>query len=122
MQLELHVLHSDSHWGSHSLFLLSGLPRLKADSTSELETLVTKRRKPCRAFGAKGGPVHLRPKLGLGPRRLTRGPGYGSSHMLFYIVSTEVFLSSEVTSSFILTLISYSFGEFQVIVGTWFLR
>ena len=69
-------------------------------------------------FGAKGGPVHLRLKLGSGPRRLTRGLGCGSFHMLFSLVSTEAFLCSEVTLNFILTLTSYHFGEFQVIVGT----
>ena len=67
MQLELHALHPDGHWGAQRLLLLGGLPRIGKGATTELETLMGNGRSPHAAFEAQGGPARLKPKIGPGP-------------------------------------------------------
>lgn len=54
MQLELQALDADSQRGrGHSLLLLAGLPRLETETTTELESPVTNRRKSHGLWGTR---------------------------------------------------------------------
>lgn len=68
MQLELHALHANSYRGAYRMLLLAGLPRLWAQSTTELELPGTNESELQMVFGVKGGPVRLRPKFGPFPQ------------------------------------------------------
>lgn len=81
--------------GENGLLLLASLFRLRAESTVELGTPVAKGMEPSAALVAQVGSVNFRLKFGPGPRWLGWGIGGGLSQRLFYVVSRDAFLCSE---------------------------